>query len=80
MTEKPTWNKPAYPVGARVHISGEGRGAPEYGRVVESWWNKKMGCFDYYIAFFGPKPPSMIIPPPKPYVLRYLESSLQPGW
>jgi hypothetical protein len=51
----------------------------EYGRIVYSYWDFKYGWRDYYVAFFGTKPPRKNQRlAQKPYVLRYLESSLKP--
>lgn len=51
----------------------------EYGRVIYSWWNFKYGWRDYYVAFFGFKPPRKNQRlAEKPYVLHYLETSLYP--
>jgi hypothetical protein len=50
----------------------------EYGRVIDSFWNRKLACWDYYVAFFGSRWLVLLKRPPRPYVLRYLESSLKP--
>ena len=36
-----------------------------------------MGCWDYYVAFFGFRWPARGKKLPLPYVLRYLEFSLR---
>lgn len=51
----------------------------EYGRVILSVWNKFLGTWDVYVAFFGVRWPSKDERKlEKPYVLRYLEGSLLP--
>ncbi len=72
-----------YAPGARVHLTSipYTEGDPiEYGIVVASWWNDQLETWDYYTAFFGSEVPSETTQPDKPYVLRYMEFSLQPGW
>lgn len=50
----------------------------EYGRVVAVMWNKKMGWWDCWVAFFGFKwPTNRMLLTQKPYILRYLETSLR---
>jgi hypothetical protein len=50
----------------------------EYGRVVAVMWNKKMEWYDCWVAFFGFKwPTDRMLDKQKPYMLRYLETSLR---
>lgn len=51
----------------------------EYGRIISTQWDEKMGWWDCWIAFFGmhwPTDKELLVT--KPYVLRYLETSLKP--
>lgn len=49
----------------------------EVGVVVHSWYNEELQAWDYYVAFFGDKYP--VGKPDKiPYVLCYLEGSVEP--
>ena len=60
-----------YPVGSWVKL----RFTNEKGIVLSSWYNEEMGCVDYYVGFTCGDPSTE--PPFKPYVLRYLETSLE---
>lgn len=79
---KPPRPLPVYAPGQPVVLwsdSTKPRCSKEYGRVIDSWWNAKLGCWDYYVAFFGNRWPTKRKPlAEKPYVLRYLETSLKP--
>lgn len=51
----------------------------EYGRVIDMAWNAKQGWWDCWVAFFGYSwPTNRQLQKNKPYVLRYLETSLTP--
>lgn len=49
----------------------------EYGVVVHSWWDGFLGTHDYYVAFFGESGFPTGPVSRKPYVLRYLHTSLR---
>lgn len=71
--------EPKFPSGTpvvRVHGNGRGSIRREYGIVVESYWHGTLKCWDYYVAFFGFRPVKRGYRK-APYVLRYLETSLQ---
>ena len=61
-----------FPIGSRVRHKTTG----ECGVVVHSWYDSSLMANDYYIAFFGKKYPDGK-PERVPYVLRYLDSSLE---
>ena len=48
----------------------------EVGVIICSWLNDDLDCSEYYIAFIGTKFTSNM-PENPPYVLKYLESSLE---
>lgn len=61
-------------VGTPVTLTSTG----EVGMVVHSWVNHDMQCLEYYVAFFGDQyPVALHKPKEKPYILRYLETSLE---
>ena len=62
------------PPGTPVRYDGLEDG-PEFGVVVHSWFNKEIGGYDCYVAFFGAAMPSAA-PDQTPYVLRYASTSL----
>jgi hypothetical protein len=59
-------------IGQRVRLSSTG----EVGLVVWLWHNSEIDTTDAYVAFFGAEWP-VGEPSEKPYVLRYLASSLE---
>lgn len=51
----------------------------EYGRVIANVWDPLMKWHQCWVAFFGTRwPTNRMLMSNKPYVLRYLESSLRP--
>ena len=58
--------------GTKVKLISTG----EVGIVVHGWQNLEMDAMDYHIAFYGELFPKAE-PSEPPYVLRYLESSLE---
>ncbi len=48
----------------------------EIGVIVHSWENQELGATDYHVAFYGAEFP-IGKPEEPPYVLRYLDSSLE---
>lgn len=78
------------------HHEEDGYTWSEYAVVVSSWWDRKMDDWDCYAAVVGsgkPPPNTDFRPdqeayrehppekvPEKPYVLRYLRTSLVLGW
>ena len=59
-------------------VSYHGGSRKEYGRVIYSYWHRVLGCWDVYVAFHGYQLPSIDRAPREaPYVLRYLETSLE---
>ena len=58
--------------GTKVKLISTG----EVGVVVHSWKNGELDAIDYHIAFYGNEFP-VAKPKEPPYVLRYLESSLE---
>ncbi len=60
--------------GQKVVYSGTGK--KECGVVVHSWFDDKTQSFDCYVAFFGDSFPEDNEPKEKPYILRYLCSTL----
>jgi hypothetical protein len=63
----------AFQVGSKVKLKSTG----EVGVVVHSWFDSELDDIDYYVAFFGATFPTGK-PDAKPYVLRYMETSLEP--
>ena len=62
-------------VGVRVRLRSTG----EVGVVVACWFDGVLDDVDCYVAFFGDAFPAPGAPPAaKPYILRYLASSLEP--
>jgi len=51
----------------------------EYGRVIDGRWHDVLACWEYYVAFSGVRkgPALRKSFESKPYVLRYLETSLR---
>lgn len=65
--------KPVWKPGDEVILESTG----EIGRVIGSWWDPKQQWYNVYVAFFGDSLPDAKKPlPERPYVLRYLETSL----
>jgi hypothetical protein len=58
--------------GQRVRLKSTG----EVGIVVHTWLDKFLCATDCYVAFFGHAIPEGK-PVAKPYILRYLDSSLE---
>lgn len=59
--------------GTKVYREDGGR--REYGYIIYGYWLEELECYDYYVAFVGYRGfPNKA--PTKPYVLRYLDSSL----
>jgi len=65
-----------FSVGDRVQLLLSEGSKKEKGIVVHYWYDDEMDCFDYYVAFFGTAFPEGK-PDRIPYVLRYLETSLE---
>jgi len=55
--------------------NSDGTDEPEFGVIVHSWWDAENHWVDNYVAFFGNAFPESE-PQRKPYILRYLSSSL----
>ena len=76
--------EPEYAIGDKVrHRTEPGLGGvptTEYGIVVARWWEVVMCCWCYYVAFYGMNKPRDGHKPQKPYVLNYLDVSLERGW
>ena len=79
MTRRP---KPRFRPGARVTLGrfGDSDAVVEYGVVVATFWDSFLETYDCYVAFFGEDgfPKTKEDFKEKPYVLRYLETSLKP--
>ena len=72
---------PRYQAGDRVVLRREdedGVVSEEKGVVVCTWLIDQ-GVYDCYVAFFGTEWPEPDQNPPKPYVLRYYDTSLEPA-
>ena len=63
-----------YNIGDKVQLVTE-ENPREVGIVVNYWFDNDMRCFDYHVAFFGENFPEGK-PKEVPYILRYLETSL----
>jgi hypothetical protein len=73
--EQPDIRGPFFPPGTAVRYDGLQKGGPEYGVVVHCWFEDEIGAYDCYVAFFGNELPTRK-PAEKPYILRYLSTSL----
>lgn len=74
--------EPVYEVGDRVkHLCGNDKDGyrMEYGIIVGRWWEDNWG-WDYYIAFYREDEPPIDTRPDSPFILKYSEESLKPGW
>ena len=60
-------------IGMKVRLRSTG----EVGIVIWTWHDSFLGGEDCYVAFFGKEFPQNK-PSEKPYVLRYLSTSLEP--
>lgn len=58
------------PPGTCVRYDGLDEGGPEYGIVVNCWFNLELEIYDCFVAFWGDTIPEGE-PSEKPYVLRY---------
>jgi len=50
---------------------------PEFGVILNAWIDEQLEAVDCYVLFFGDRWPTAGQPIEKPYVLRYLLSSLE---
>jgi hypothetical protein len=69
-------------IGKRVRLPGtdaeSGKATGEVGYIIHAWIDDELDAIDCYVAFVGSVwPPLGVKPDGKPYVLRYLLSSLQ---
>jgi len=63
------------PPSTPVRHDGLDEGGPEYGVIVYCWLNSETDAYDCYVAFFGDQQSTGKLTK-KPYVLRYLSTSL----